>query len=159
MRFTRARDLVLAAVLTGLLVHLLLRIGYDRIPPLPTLAGTTLGVLAVVEAALGFSLRARIRRRPGTRPVVPLVAARAVLLAKASSLLGAIMLGCWAAVLLYAVPRLGSFEAAGSDTFAAAVGALCAVALTAAALWLEYCCRTPKRPDEPTDDEHSRHVV
>jgi Protein of unknown function (DUF3180) len=153
---TRARDLVVAAVLAGLAVHLVLRIAYEQVPPLPTLAGSTLAIIAVVEAFLGQSIRQRVRRRPGTRPVAPLVVARAVLLAKASSLAAAIMLGGWLAVLVYALPKRDEFTAAGSDTTSALIGAACASALVAAALWLEYCCRTPRQPDEPLDDAH-RH--
>ncbi|HEY3261126.1 MAG TPA: DUF3180 domain-containing protein [Pseudonocardiaceae bacterium] len=159
MRFTRPRDLLIPAVLTGLLVDLLLRIGYEQLPPLPTLAGSSLGLLAVIEAVFGYSLRARIARRPGTRPVAALTAARAVALAKASSLLGAIMLGGWLAVIVYALPKRDQFPAAGSDTTSAIIGACCAAALIAAALWLEYCCRTPGRPDEPLDDEQRRHAA
>ena len=159
---TRARDLVIPAVFTGLLVHLLLRVGYDRLPPLPTLAGSALAPVAVVDPAFGYSLRARIARRPGTRPVLPLTAARAVALAKASSLLGAIMLGGWLAVIAYTLPHRDEMTAAGSDTGSAVVGALCAAALVAAALWLEYCCRTPGRPGEPpgepTDGEQRRRA-
>jgi len=156
---TRARDLVLPAVLTGLLVHLLLRIGYDELPPLPPLAGSTLAIIAVVEAAFGYSLRARIAHRPGTRPVPALTAARAVALAKASSLVGAIMLGGWLAVVAYALPQRDELAAAGADTTSAIVGAACAAGLIAAALWLEYCCRTPGGPDEPKDDEERRHAA
>jgi hypothetical protein len=159
MKFTRARDLVVAAVLAGLFVHLLLRIGYGQLPPLPTSAGSTLAMIAVVEAVFGYSLRARIRHRPGTRPVAPLTAARAVVLAKASSLLGALMLGGWVAVLVYALPKRDDVPAAASDTVSAIVGTACAAALVAAALWLEYCCRTPRAPDEPTEDEESHHAA
>jgi hypothetical protein len=158
MRFTRASDLLVPAVVAGLLVHLLVRTAYDRMPPLPTLAGSTLLLIAIVEAVFGYSLRARIRHRPGTRPVVPLTAARAVMLAKASSLLGAIMLGAWLAVLVYTVPKRDDFPAAASDTVSALVGSTCAAALIAAALWLEYCCRTPGKPDEPTEDQESRYA-
>ena len=52
-------------------------------------------------------------RRPGTRPVQPLVAARAVLVAKASALAGAIMAGAWAGLLAYVLPRSGDVAAAG----------------------------------------------
>ena len=159
MRFTRARDLAIPAALTGLLVHLLLRISYDELPPLPMLAGSTLAPIAIVEAVFGYSLRARILRRPGTQPVAPLTAARAVALAKASSLLGAIMLGGWLAVIAYALPQRDQFATAGSDTTSATVGAACAGALIAAALWLEFCCRAPRGPEEPYDDEESRHAA
>ncbi|HEY0639672.1 MAG TPA: DUF3180 domain-containing protein [Pseudonocardiaceae bacterium] len=159
MRFTRARDLAVAAVLTGLAVHLLLRVAYDQVPPLPTFAGGTLAALALVEAGLGYSLRSRIRGHREARPVPPLTAARAVALAKASSLLGAIMFGGWLAVLGYALPRRDQFPAAASDTRSAVIGALCASLLVAAALWLEYCCRTPGGPDAPRDGEQHRHAA
>jgi Protein of unknown function (DUF3180) len=159
MRFTKARDLAIPAVVTGLLVHLLLQLAYGQLPPLPPLAGSTLALIAVVEAVFGYFLRARIAHRPGTRPVAALAAARAVVLAKASSLLGAIMLGGWLAVAVYALPRRDEFVAARSDTTSAIVGACCAAALIAAALWLEYCCRTPGKPGEPLDDEQRRRAA
>lgn len=159
MRATRALDLVVPAVVAGLLVHLLLRVAYDKLPPLPTLAGSTLALIAIVEAVFGYTLRARIRREPGTRPVAPLSAARAVVLAKASSLVGAIMLGAWLAVVAYALPQRDEISAAGADTTSAIIAAVCAAALVAAALWLEYCCRTPREPDEPLDDEQRRHAT
>lgn len=154
MRFTRSRDLVIAAVVAGLLVHLGLRVGYGSLPPLPTLAGVTLLVIAVVEAPLGFVLRSRIQRRPGTRPVQPLTAARAVLVAKASSLVGALMLGAWLGVLVYVLPIRQDVTAAAHDTTSAVVGAISAAVLVGAALWLEHCCRTPDQPDDPDAREH-----
>jgi hypothetical protein len=148
VRFTRIRDLLLTALIVGILTHLLFRQSYQSIPPLPALAGLTLLVLAIVEFAFGFSLRARILRKPGARPVQPLTAARAVALAKASSLVGAIMFGAWGGVLLYVLPLRSQLTAASSDTLAAVIGTVCAVLLVAAALWLEYCCKTPEMPDE-----------
>jgi hypothetical protein len=47
------------------------------------------------------------------------------------------------------LPQRSLLQSAASDTIAAAVGAVCAGALVAAALWLEYCCRTPDGPDDP----------
>ena len=146
MRFTKPRDLLAAGLVAGLLAHLLIRLAYDTLPPLPTFAGFTLLVIAAVNLWLAFSLRARILRKPGARPVEPLTAARAVAFAKASSVLGAIMLGAWAGVLAYVLPARGEFEAAGHDVLSASVGAVCAALLIAAALWLERCCRTPDDP-------------
>ncbi|GAB2871578.1 DUF3180 domain-containing protein [Lentzea nigeriaca] len=142
MRFTRPRDLATIAIIAGLLAHLLLRFAYDSMPPLPQLAGSTLLVIALVEVVLAFSLRARIQRR-SPRPVQPLTAARAVALAKASSVLGALMFGAWTGLLIYTVPVRDEFAAAGNDLFAAVVGMVSAAALIAAALWLEHCCKTP----------------
>ncbi|MFT7835644.1 DUF3180 domain-containing protein [Saccharothrix sp. BKS2] len=146
MRFTKPRDLLAAGLVAGLLAHLLIRLAYDTLPPLPTFAGFTLLVIAAVDLWLAFSLRARILRRPGAEPVQPLTAARAVALAKASSLLGAIMLGAWTGVLFYVLPVRDQFEAAGNDLVSAIVGIGCAGALIGAALWLEHCCRTPTDP-------------
>ncbi|MGZ3141225.1 DUF3180 domain-containing protein [Lentzea chajnantorensis] len=143
MRFTRPRDLATVVVIAGLLAHLFLRLAYDTLPPLPRAAGSTLLALAAVEVWFAFSLRARIERRQGARPVQPLTAARAVALAKASSVLGALMFGVWTALLIYVIPVQDSFAAAGNDLFAAVVGMVSAAALTAAALWLEHCCKTP----------------
>lgn len=143
MRFTRPRDLATIAIIALMLVHLLLRLAYDSLPPLPLLAGSTLFVIAVVEVVLAFSLRSRIQRRQGARPVQPLTAARAVALAKASSVLGALMFGAWTGLLIYTIPVHDEFSAAGNDLLAAAIGMVSAVALTAAALWLEHCCKTP----------------
>ncbi len=126
MTFTRARDLIAAAVVAGVLVNLVLQLSYGAVPRLPQPAGTSLLIFAIAEGLLGNALRARIRQRPGSRPVQALAAAKAVVLAKASSL-----------------------ASAASDTIAASIGAVCAAALVAAALWLEHCCRTPEDPDEP----------
>ncbi|MEU3648498.1 DUF3180 domain-containing protein [Lentzea sp. NPDC034063] len=144
MRFTSPRDLAAIALVGALLAHLLLRLAYDTLPPLPVLAGSTLFVIAVVEFVFAFSLRARIQRRAGARPVQPLTAARAVALAKASSVLGALMFGAWTGVLIFVIPVRDSFAAASNDLVAAIVGIVAAVALTAAALWLEHCCKTPR---------------
>ena len=104
-------------------------------------------LLAIAEVLAANQLRDRIRRRPGAPPVQPLVAARMLALAKASAVVGAVMVGIWAGLLVYVVPRLGQLAAAGNDTATAAFGVVAAVALTAAALWLEYSCRTPAPPD------------
>jgi len=151
--FTRARDLLAAAVIAGILVNLLLQLSYSELPTLPQPAGTTLLAFAIVEVVLGNTLRARIRQRPGTRPVQALTAAKAVVLAKASSLAGAITGGAWLGVLGYVLPLRSQLPAAASDTVTASIGAICAGALVAAALWLEYCCRTPSGPDGPGPDD------
>lgn len=149
MHFTRARDLAATGIVAGVLVYLAIRLVYGKLPPLPTFAGVTLLALAIVEGTLGTSLRGRIRRmadgRPDDgRPLQPLAVARAVALAKASSLLGAIMLGAWLGVLGYLLPRRDELSAAADDLPSAFVGAACSAVLIGAALWLEHCCRTPR---------------
>lgn len=147
VRFTRPTDLLTAGLVAGVVTHLLFRTAYGDIPPLPRFAGITLLFVAAVEAPLGATLRNRIRT--GTvAPGQALVIARAVALAKASSLVGAVMLGAWAGVLTYVLPLLDELEAAGRDVVTAAVGVGCAAVLIAAGLWLEHCCRNP-------DDQHT----
>ncbi len=153
MHFTRVRDLVLAGLVAAALVHLLMRVFYGQLPPLPTFAGVTLLVLAVVEAWLGVSLRSRIR--DPHKAVQALTAARAVALAKASSMLGAIMFGAWLGVLGYVLPRRAEITAAAADFRSAVVGVICAALLIAAALWLEWCCRTPRDQDNQPPERHS----
>lgn len=153
MTFTRARDLITAGVVAAVLVNLLLQLAYGELPTFPQLAGTTLLAFAVAEVVLGTTLRARIQRRPGARPVQALTAAKAVVLAKASSLAGAITGGAWLGVLGYVLPLRSQLQSAAADTVTAVVGAVCAGALVAAALWLEHCCRTPGGPDDPELDE------
>jgi hypothetical protein len=155
MHFTRARDLVATGLLAAGIVFLLMQLAYGDLPPMPTLAGITLAVLAIVEAALGASLRTRIRKHEGGRPVQPLTAARAVALAKASSLLGAIMFGAWLGMLGYLLPRRDEVAAAAADLPSAVVGVGCAAALIAAALYLEWCCRTPHDQDNQPPEYRS----
>lgn len=149
MRFTRGRDLATACVIAIVVVYLAMRLLYGDLPSLPTFAGVTLLILAIVEAALGTSVRTRIQRMAEGRPVEgkplePLTVARAVALAKASSVLGAIMLGAWVGVGAYLLPRRDELSAAADDLPSAIIGAVCAIALIGAALWLEYCCRAPR---------------
>lgn len=144
MRFTRTRDLVVTGLVVGVLVNLLVMVDYAALPPLPRPAGATLLVLAIVETVFAFSLRARLAGKEGTKPVPALVAARAVALAKASSLLGAIMSGAWLGVLVYVVPKRALIVSAAGDTTSAVIGLVSAAALIAAGLWLEHVCRAPE---------------
>jgi Protein of unknown function (DUF3180) len=145
---TRLRDLAWIAAGVAAVSWLLIREYYGQLPPLRWFVPLSLTLLALAEVIAGVQLRARIRRRPGTVPVQPLVAARTLALAKASALVGAGMVGLWAGLLIYTVPRLGYLAAASDDSWTGLVGVLSALALVAAGLWLEYCCRAPKPPDE-----------
>jgi hypothetical protein len=149
VRPTRVRDLLVAGLLAVVAANLLVRLTYGSLPAFPLLAGATLAVLGAAEALAGRSLRARIRRRPGTEPVPPLVAARAVVVAKASSLAGAIVAGSWTGLLVHVLPRAGEVTAAADDLAAAVVGVVSALALVAGGLWLERCCRAPDDPEPP----------
>ncbi len=147
MHFTRPRDLVVAGLAGLVLSYLLFQTAYGSLPELPTLAGITLAVLAVVEVGIAFSIRSRIK---GGRVVAAIGIARSVALAKASSLAGSIITGAWLGALAYLFPRRDELVAAVLDTRATVVGAVSSAALVAAGLWLEHCCRTPPGPDRET---------
>ncbi|HEX4249342.1 MAG TPA: DUF3180 domain-containing protein [Pseudonocardia sp.] len=155
MRPTTWRELLSTFVVVAVAVYLIIRATYGVLPPLPLFAGITLLVLAIIETVLGYSLKARIEGRHG-QPVQPLVAARAVALAKASALAGAVMAGVWAGLLGYLLPKLSLLAAAADDTPGAVIGLVCAVALVAAAMWLQHCCRTPLDSDDPDRQQHQR---
>ncbi|GEL17457.1 DUF3180 domain-containing protein [Pseudonocardia asaccharolytica] len=143
MKPTRIRDLLAMAAVAAVIGHLLVRMTYGSLPAFPVPAGATLGVLGLAEVIAGNLLRARIQRRPGSRPVQPLVAARAVLVAQASARGGALVAGLWAGLLAYVLPMSGEISAAAGDAVAAGVGLACSLGLVGGALWLEHCCRTP----------------
>jgi hypothetical protein len=147
---------VLTGLIVAILVNLLVMADYDALPPLPVLAGVSLLLLAIVELAFAQTLRARLAGKEGTKPVPPLLAARAVALAKASSLLGAIMVGAWLGVLVYVVPKRSEMISAAGDTNSSVVGLVSAAALIAAALWLEHNCRAPQDRDD-RDDQNGLH--
>jgi hypothetical protein len=148
---TRVRDLLAIAVIAAALSWLAVRTWYGDLPKLHWFVPLSLALLAFVEVVTGTQLRARIRRRPGTVPVPPLAAARALALAKASAIVGAGMTGLWAGLLLFTLPKLSYLAAAGDDSRTGSIGVVAGLALVGGALWLEFCCRTPKPPDERTE--------
>lgn len=153
MQFTKTRHLIGAALVAAVVAYFGARMGYGGLPPLPTFAGATLLLIAVVNGALAVTLRPRVQHRPGTEPVDSLTAARAVALAKASSIAGALMGGVWLGLLAFLLPLLNIVEAARSDSASSLVGLISAAALTGTGLWLEYTLRNPDEPEEPEDDE------
>lgn len=151
MHFTRATDLVLAG-LVGLGVgYLVFQLASTEIPKLPVLAGGLLGVLAVIDAGLAAWVGKRIA---GGRLTEAIVVSRCVVLAKASSMLGALMLGGWLGALAYLVSF--SSVVADDEVPSTIVGAVCAAALIAAGLWLEHSCRTPEQQDQDYSGDSPR---
>jgi hypothetical protein len=144
---TRIRDLIGYAIAVAAISWLAMRQWYGDLPGLNWFVPLSLLLLAIAETLAANQLRDRIRHRAGAPAVQPLVAARMLALAKASAVVGAFVLGIWAGLLLYTVPRVDQLAAARSDTRTGVVGVLAALALVAAALWLEYSCRAPTPPD------------
>lgn len=151
MALTKARHLLIAGVLPAIVVYLLIRVTYNDVPPIPLFAGASLLLVAVVDAILAWTLGPRVKRREGYEPVEPLSAARAVALAKASSMAGAIVGGIWLGLLGYVFPRGMVVPDASADTGSAVIGLISALALVAAGLYLERNLRNPDEPDEPLE--------
>lgn len=134
---------------------LLVRVFYGSFPPIPVYAGASLYLVAVVEVVTAVIVRNRIaERRVGTglHDLHPVTVYRALVLAKASLLVGTGVVGVCSGFLAYVLPRAATVRAASSDRPGAIVALVAGLAVVAAAVWLEQCCRTPKE----RDDEHSR---
>ncbi|WP_436774238.1 DUF3180 domain-containing protein [Yinghuangia sp. YIM S09857] len=156
MKPTRPALLLGLALATGALSYGAVDLWLTRgTPPgVPVLAPFVLLLLAVVALATGLSLRNRFKaqreRRRDARPVDPLTAARAVVFAKASSLVAALIAGLYGGYGLYLWMHLDNDvrrEQAARCGFS--VGA--AVLLILAALFLEKVCRVPEDPDDPAN--------
>jgi hypothetical protein len=144
----RPWPLLAAAVISGALAWLVIRLAYASFPPLPWTAAAALLLLAVAEAWSGRNIRARISGAPRAKPVVPIAVARMAVLAKASALAAAIFGGAFAGFLIY-LGSLAGKPRPRSDGITAAATVICAAILAGAAVYLERSCRTPEPPDEP----------
>ncbi|HWS32504.1 MAG TPA: DUF3180 domain-containing protein [Actinoplanes sp.] len=156
LRPTSASTLVVAALAAAAAAWLLISVSevfYD-ISPLPWTGAGVLAVLAVAEAYLAQTTSNRIQRKPGTLPVHALSVARFAALAKASSLVGALSAGFSAGLVLGLV--LERTREASDSVPVAGSTLVAAVALIAAALWLERSCRVPEQPDDETPDSARR---
>ncbi|WP_406282613.1 DUF3180 domain-containing protein [Nocardia sp. NBC_00881] len=152
MKPTRVLDLMANVLIAAIVAWIATRMAYDNFPPISTYAGASLYPVAAIEAVLAFVIRARVNDDEvgdGRHQLHPITAARAAALAKASVQVGSIAAGVWLGFLCWVFPQRGTLRAAAADSPGAIVGMLAGVALVAAALWLEYCCRAP---EDPTDD-------
>jgi hypothetical protein len=160
MRPTRIRVLLALAAVTaaaGWGVARVVEALTARLVPVPWLAPATLWLLAAAVFVWALLSRPRLLRRPGARPMPPLVAARTAALAMASSRVGAVVGGLYAGLAIAALPAMS--VPAGQETAAAAgAAAMGAVALVAAALWLEHMCRITEDGDDPPGGARSRPV-
>jgi hypothetical protein len=157
---TRVRDLLTVFAVAAVIGYALTRFNYTALPRLPRLAGLSAALLGVGEVVAGYGLRRRIQaRRPRVDsaaeqafdaarrtlppPVPPLMAARALSVAKASALAGAALAGLWVGFGAYVLPDAARAAAPAADSVTAVVGLIGAVVLIGGALFLEYCCRAP----------------
>jgi hypothetical protein len=145
---TRPQNLLAVGLLAVVVGNLLTRLFYADLPRLPIAAAVVLGLLGIAEIVGGYLLRGRIERRNGAPPVDPLLAARALLVARASAYAGSAVAGLWTGLLVHTVPDAATVTAASADSVTGGIGLVCALILVGAGLWLERCCRAPDDPDE-----------
>ena len=151
MRRTSVGLLVVLALLAGgagfLLDHLLTAAG--RVTFTPSLLLPVL-LLLIAVASLGVAWPVRRSVRSGVR-IDPFRALRAATLARASSLVGAIMAGFGAGLLVFLLSRPVEPQVGSTVAMLALIGS--AIVLVIAALVAEQFCTLPKDPDdsEPRD--------
>jgi hypothetical protein len=151
MNPTRTRTLVLILVFGAAVTWAVLTAVYASLPPLTWTGVPALLIAAGAEAWMGYDLRSRIQGKRGTRPAPPLFVARMVALAKASSQAAALLAGVCAGFMIYLAGKASAPTPRGDLVTASLSFASCLV-LLAAALFLEYCCRVPKKPDGHDDE-------
>ncbi|KQR39468.1 DUF3180 domain-containing protein [Microbacterium sp. Leaf159] len=151
MKRTSVGLLVVLALLAGaagyVLDHMLTAMGRTTFTPsllLPVL------LLLIAAASLGVAWPVRSSVRQGIR-IDPFRATRAVTLARASSLVGAIMAGFGAGLLVFLLSRPVDPPVGSTVAMLALIGS--AIVLVVAALIAEQFCILPKDPDdsEPRD--------
>jgi hypothetical protein len=144
----------LAVIFAGcaLLAWLAVRATFQNLPLLPVTAIPALAALAIAETVVARNIRGRLTGRRSGKPVAAIAIARLVALAKASSAAAAALGGLAAGYLAYVLGLLDKPIPARDARIAGATLAA-AVALLAAAIYLERSCRDPNPPD---DDESSR---
>jgi apolipoprotein N-acyltransferase len=154
---TRPLTLVLLAVLGGGLGWLLqtaLAATGQPVFPMPYTLALALAAVAVIVVSLALPVR-QVARGKTQQRIDPLYATRVVLLAKASSLSGALLTGFGVGVLAYLltrpVPTVGSVGQAGATVIGA-------VLLLAGGLLAEQMCRVPPEDEDEDDDDDGRPV-
>lgn len=151
MRRTSAAALLVVAVAGGAIAWLvqvaLASGGAPSFVP-PATLWTVLFVVAVALPILGWPVRRTVRGKAAKR-VDPFYAMRVLVLAKASSLVGALLAGAGVVLVVYAVSRVGAVQTPAFWPSVLTAGG--ALALGAAGLVVELWCRIP--PEDRTETE------
>jgi Protein of unknown function (DUF3180) len=130
-------------------VYTLLRLSYHDLPNLDYLVPAPIAALAAAELVAARRVRAAVRHDPNAKPMAAIVIARCVALGKASSLVGAGVVGAAVGLLARLLPDAGTVRAAAHD---ARIGLLllgAAVVLVSAGLLLERAGIDPNRDRRP----------
>ena len=143
---TRVRTLLLLALTTGALGYGLAAVAYGSLASLPAYAPVTALLIALFEAGLARTVSQRVRGRAPGRQLHPLQVVRALVLAKASSAGGALLLGLYGGLAAWTFGQRDRLKAAAPDSTVAGLSAAACLLLVLAALLLERSCRTPPVP-------------
>jgi hypothetical protein len=166
---TRPLLLVATTVAIAVVAYAVIRFWYhfgSNVPAVPLSAPITLAVLAVAVLGVALGLRSRfaayreararidrgLPRDPKARPakpIDPLQAARALVLAKASGLVGSVFAGVYGGYGLFLLGRL-DLAVYRSEALRCGFAFLAGAALVAAAVYLEHILKVP--PEEPGGD-------
>ncbi|HUC59256.1 MAG TPA: DUF3180 domain-containing protein [Streptosporangiaceae bacterium] len=151
MQPTKSWSLVVIAIVCAVIAWVVARTSFANLPPLPWTAVPALALLAFGELLLARNLKSRLDGRPGVKPIDPLSVPRIAALAKASSAAAAAFGGLAAGFCIYTLASLNK-PVPRHDALVTAFTAAAAIALIAAALYLERCCRSPEPPDDEEED-------
>lgn len=152
MRRTRLIDLVVPLVVVAALVWAVLRFTYQDLPPLTWFAPVPLAVLGIAELVAARRVRGAVRHERWARPMTAIVIARCVALGKASSVVGAAVLGAAIGLLVRVLPEAGDVRAAANDTRVGAGLAAAAALVIVAGLVLERAGIDPNRHRNDSSD-------
>lgn len=153
MTGTRPRTLlVLAALgaLGGWVATALVDALAGRSFPVPLTVPALMLVLALSVFLWARGTRARLEKRPGTKPMPPMLALRTAALALAVSRAGAVVGGFYLGVAVALSPSWDIAYVRGL-VVAAIVTVVGSALLVAAGLWLEKICRIPPSDDDAAD--------
>jgi Protein of unknown function (DUF3180) len=145
MRRTTWVDLAVPLVVVAVTVYVLLRFSYDSLPPLQYVVPVPLAALAAVEYAVARRVRAAVRHEPHAKAMAAIAIARCVALGKASSLVGAGVVGAAIALLARLLPDVRTIHAAAADARVGVLLLVAAILLVAAGLLLERAGIDPGR--------------
>ncbi len=137
MRRTRWTDLAVPLVVVAVAVYVVLSLSYADLPPLQYIVPVPLAALAAVEFVVAHRVRAAVRHDRGAKPMTAIAVARCVALGKASSLVGAGVVGAAVALLAWVLPDVGTVRSATNDARVGALLLLAAILLVVSGLLLE----------------------
>jgi hypothetical protein len=147
MRRTRLADLAVPFFVIGITVYVLLRFSYSDLPPLKSFVPVPLAALAVAEYVASRRVRGAVRHDPDAKPMAAIVIARCVALGKASSLVGAGVVGAATGLLVRVIPDAYTVRSAANDTRVGIFLLVASVLLVGAGLLLERAGVDPGSQD------------